>query len=262
MTILKEICNTKKDWVLHKKKQIAFDTIRTQAEQTPHPKRPFIKAINEAPPAFICEIKKASPSKGIIRPDFNPEVHARDYEEAGATCLSILTDEPYFQGSDDYLTRIRKKCSLPLLRKDFIIDPYQLYESKMLGADCILLIMAALSDTQAQDFYALATELDLDVLVEIHTLEELERALRFSPQMIGVNNRNLKTMAVDLQISKDLFQHIPDPILKICESGIKTSQHIQDMIDAGADGFLIGESLMRQDNIKAAFQSLTKNIKK
>ncbi len=262
MTILKSICDKKKEHITQRKRQKSLIDLKAQIQESPLTPPRFITALKTSKPAFICEVKKASPSKGIIRSDFNPKQHACDYERAGATCLSILTDEPYFQGHDSYLTDVKTVSHLPLLRKDFIIDPYQIYESKLLGADCVLLIMAALNDTQVQELYNLALELKLDILVEVHTLEELERALIFSPSLIGVNNRNLKTMDVNLQTSIDLFKCIPNTCLKICESGIHTPDQIDLMVQNGADGFLIGESLMKQPHIYDAFISLTKNIKK
>lgn len=206
-------------------------------------------------PKLIAEVKKASPSKGIIREDFDAVEIAKIYEVNGAACLSVLTDGPYFQGRDEYLTAIRAAVALPLLRKDFMLDPYQIYESRTLGADCILLIMAALSDAQAGELYALASSLGMDTLFEVHDEDELERALALSPRMIGVNNRNLKTLDVDLGTGLNLAASIPDNILKVAESGID-SETLPAFAAAGYTAFLVGESLMRQPDIAAATRVL------
>ncbi|MCK5284253.1 MAG: indole-3-glycerol phosphate synthase TrpC [Alphaproteobacteria bacterium] len=259
MSILDEICARKKDHVAKQKILISLDVLKTQIKDAPEPKG-FIDALKTAnTPAIIAEVKKASPSKGVIRPDFDPVQIAKIYEENGATCISVLTDEPYFHGKDKYLNEIKMAVSLPLLRKDFIIDPYQIYESRALGADCILLIMSALSDKLATELYSLANELDMDVLVEVHNKDELKRALSFSPKMIGVNNRNLKTLEVNLQTSYDLAKNMPNNILKISESGISNKNTINKLTSAGYHGFLIGESLMRQNNIAMAIAKLSEN---
>jgi len=206
--------------------------------------------------ALIAEVKKASPSKGIIRADFDPVNIAVSYENAGANCISVLTDEPYFQGHDDYLKAVKNSVTIPVLRKDFMIDPYQIYESRVLGADCILLIMAALSDDLACELYETALSLNLDVLVEVHDLEELERAAKLNPMMIGVNNRNLKTLQVDINTSFDLLINIPDNCMKISESGIATHDDLMRLHKSGYKGFLVGESLMRENDIEAALKNL------
>jgi len=206
--------------------------------------------------AVIAEIKKASPSAGIIRENFDPVQIAQTYETAGATCLSILTDEPYFKGSDAYFQAVKAISPLPLLRKDFIIDSYQIHESRALGADCILLIMACLTDSQAKDFHDLATNLGMDTLIEIHDEQELERALALPPKLLGINNRNLKTMETTLQTSHNLSPKIPDTIFKISESGIKTATDIHTLQSHGYQGFLIGESLMKNENIEKTFKNL------
>ena len=251
MSVLDKICADKKIHVERQKslKSIA-DLEAIAQEQTPP--RGFIQALQKTSPALIAEIKKASPSKGIIRADFNPVTIAKTYEKAGASCLSVLTDSPYFQGSDDYFLAVRKAVPLPLLRKDFMIDPYQIIESRALGADCVLLIMACLSDAQAQELYALTESLGMDALFEVHDAEECDRALALSPKMIGVNNRNLKTLEVNLQTGLDLAKNIPDTILKVAESGLSTYNDIEAFQRHGYAAFLVGESLMRQDNIEQA----------
>lgn len=219
------------------------------------PTRGFINALKNKKTALIAEVKKASPSKGIIREDFNPVEIAKIYEDNGASCLSVLTDEPYFQGRDEYLTAIRGAVSLPLLRKDFMIDPYQVYEARTLSADCILLIMASLTDAMAKELYDLATTLSLDTLFEVHDEEELERALALSPKMVGVNNRNLKTLNVDLATGLNLGKIMPPDVLKVAESGIDANT-IPAFSAAGFNAYLIGESLMRQPDIAAATREI------
>lgn len=253
--VLSKICADKEKHVALKKSQTPLNDIQKMALDV-QPSRPFTKALKQKNVSLITEVKKASPSKGIIREDFTPVQIAKIYEESGAACLSVLTDEPYFQGHDTYFTDIRKNVSLPMLRKDFMIDPYQIYESRALGADCVLLIMACLSDAQASEFYDLATQLNMDVLVEVHNEEELQRAIAFAPQMIGVNNRNLKTLDVDLNTGLNLAKQIPDNVLKVAESGIYNNQDIQNFQAAGYSAFLVGESLMREADIKHAVEKL------
>ena len=253
---LKQICDDKAQHVKAGKARTALSALEEQAAAQSDP-RGFIKALEEAPfPAIIAEVKKASPSKGVIRTDFDPVNIAKTYEDHGAACISVLTDEPYFQGHDDYLKAVKSATNLPLLRKDFMIDPYQITESRALGADCILIIMAALSDSQAAELYDCATKLGMDVLVEIHSPQELERALAFKPRMIGVNNRNLKTLAVDVQTSIDIAPHIPSNTVAVAESGLRDFATLQTLQSHGYQSFLVGESLMREDHIGAALQVL------
>lgn len=254
--ILHEICTKKKEHVARKKVQRSLDDLRYMVDDTPLASG-FLGAMKRVHgPALIAEVKKASPSKGVIREDFNPVEIAQIYKAGGAACISVLTDEPYFQGHDEYLVQVKKAVDIPVLRKDFMVDPYQIYESRYLGADCILLIMAALRDGEAWEMYDLARDLGMDVLVEVHDLEELERAKRFNPMMIGVNNRNLKTLDVDVQTSRDLLMYMPDDTYKISESGISDPEVIQNLNAAGYSGFLVGESLTRQDDIAAAVAHL------
>lgn len=199
-------------------------------------------------PAVIAEIKKASPSKGLIRADFQPAQHAKDYAENGATCLSVLTDRDYFQGHDDYLLAAREACALPVIRKDFIVDPYQLAESRALGADCILLIVAALEQPQLIELASYAMELNLDVLVEIHNQSELERALDLKSPLLGINNRNLHTFETSLQTTLELAKDIPADKVVITESGIHSRADIALMLENDIYGFLVGESMMRAEN--------------
>ncbi len=256
-TILDEICTVKRQHVALQKERAPLNMLMEKINNAPMP-RGFIQAIkdknkkNQA--GFICEIKKASPSQGIIDPDFNPIEQAKSYVSNGATCISILTDTPYFKGTDEDFLTVRNAVSIPLLRKDFIIDPYQIYETRAMGADCLLLIVSALTDEDLKAFYTIARSLGLDVLIEVHDEAELNRALAIQPEMIGINNRNLKNMTVDLESSHILLPKISNNLVKISESGIKNKQHIDALIASGANGFLIGESLMRD---KTLLNSLT-----
>lgn len=255
-----EICDAKRELVAQKKKQMPEPMVMTRAKQVPAP-RGFEKALRARAEkgqfGLIAELKKASPSKGVIREDFDVAALAQAYEAGGATCLSVLTDEPYFQGKDEYLALARNACKLPVLRKDFIVDPYQVYESRMLGADCILLIMAVLSDRQAEEMEAVALSLRMDVLVEVHDADELNRALRiFRSQLFGVNNRNLRTMDIDLGTAESVGKRIPERIFKVCESGISTHADLLRMKESGYLSFLVGESLMAQPDVKGATEKL------
>lgn len=254
--VLNEICAVKREHVQAQEAKVPLaellETIKTQ-----EPPRGFINALKNAQaPAIIAEIKKASPSKGIIREDFDPKVIAQIYESNGATCLSVLTDEPYFQGHDTYLKQAKDRVKLPVLRKDFMISPYQIYESRALGADCILLIVAALDDTILRQLYDLSTNLGMDVLVEVHNQEELERALKINPAMVGINNRNLKTLTVDIQTSFALKDMIPDTCIAVAESGLSKAETIKSLDIAGFNAYLVGESLMRQKDIGLALRTL------
>jgi indole-3-glycerol phosphate synthase len=199
-------------------------------------------------PAIIAEIKKASPSKGVIRENFQPVYIAQDYAMNGATCLSVLTDKEYFQGSEAYLQMVHDRCPLPVLRKDFMIDQYQVYEARALGADCILLIVAALTDSQMQELAALAKNLRMDVLVEVHDAQELERALQLDTKLIGINNRNLRTFETSLETTLALKQQVPADRLIITESGIHTQEDVQLMLENDIYTFLVGEAFMRAES--------------
>ena len=207
-------------------------------------------------PAVIAEVKKASPSKGTIRPDFDPTAIARSYAAAGAACLSVLTDEAFFQGHDDYLIDARAAAPLPTLRKDFVVDPYQLVEARAMGADCVLLIVAALRPNELRDYYAAALDLGLDVLVEVHDRVELERCLELSPALVGINNRDLKTFDTRLSTTYDLLSQIPNDIIVVTESGIHERAQVTEMRSRGVNAFLVGEAFMREQDPGAALRRL------
>jgi Indole-3-glycerol phosphate synthase len=246
--ILKKILQRKAEEIAARCSQVSIETLREHTASAPA-LRPFVGALRAklaaGLPAVIAEVKKASPSKGLLRPDFRPAEIAASYERGGAACLSVLTDIDFFQGSDEYLQQARTACTLPVIRKDFIIDPYQVVEARAIGADCILLIAAALSDAQMAELTAAATELGLDVLVEVHDGEELERTLRLPLPLVGINNRNLRTFEVSLQTTLDLLAQIPDDRIVVTESGILNRDDVALMRRHGVNSFLVGEAFMR-----------------
>ncbi len=246
--ILRKILRHKAEEIVRRSQAMPIRALSRRLESA-DPVRPFLAdiqaRIQSGQPAVIAEVKRASPSAGVLRQDFNPPEIAASYQRGGAACLSVLTDEAFFQGADDYLTRARTACALPILRKDFIIDAYQVYEARAIGADCILLIVAALGDAQLKDLAGLATHLEMDVLVEVHDEEELGRALAIGAPLLGVNNRNLHTFETRLQTTLELLDRIPRETTVITESGIHTSEDVKMMRQHGVHGFLVGEAFMR-----------------
>jgi len=256
---LTEICETKRDHVARRKAATSFAELSARARAADAP-RGFRAALDAKVAAggygLIAEIKKASPSKGLIRADFDPPAHARAYEAAGAACLSVLTDIPYFQGDDAYLVQARAACSLPCLRKDFMVDPWQVTEARALGADAVLIIVAALDDAQMAEIEAAAIEYGMDVLVEVHDAAQLERATKLRSRLIGVNNRDLRDFTVDFARTYELVGQAPVGCTFVAESGLGSKDDLDAMAARGVHCFLVGESLMRQADIAAATRRL------
>ncbi len=279
-SVLQRIVATKYEEVAAARDRLSLEKLQSQVDADRRPRRGFANALRAATIGIIAEIKKASPSKGIINHNFAPAEFAKQYEQGGASCLSVLTDRDYFQGDDSYLIQARDACGLPILRKDFMIDVYQIYQSYLMGADCILLIMACLDDAQVQALHALSIELGMDVLIEIHTAGELERALqlpRSTHNIYGINNRNLNTFEVDLQTTldlkntllqelaiKDAFAANPDDLsqrpLIVTESGIHCADDIKLMLTHNIQHFLIGEQFMKTNHPGNALQSLLASV--
>lgn len=249
--ILKTILAKKAEEVAKRKAGMSIADLDAIAAGVERP-RGFYNAlhgkVSAKKPAIIAEIKKASPSQGVIRENFQPIIIGQDYAMNGAACLSVLTDKEFFQGSEAYLQMVRERCPLPVLRKDFMIDVYQIHEARALGADCILLIVAALEDSLMRELSDTATKLGMDVLVEVHDAEELQRALTLDTKLIGINNRNLRTFETSLQTTLDLKQQIPEDRLIITESGIHARDDVQLMLDNGIYAFLVGEVFMRAES--------------
>ena len=256
--ILDRIRAYKLDEIAAGKAARSLAAVQDAARAAP-PVRPFAAALAQAArrgPALIAEIKKASPSKGLIREDFDPAALARAYEQGGAACLSVLTDAPSFQGAPEYLGLARNACALPVLRKDFLYDPWQVAETRALGADCILIILAAVDDACAADLAAAAHHWGMDSLLEVHDADELDRALRIDAPMIGINNRNLKTFEVSLDVTRRLAPRVPANRMVVAESGLFAPEDLAAMAECGAHAFLIGESLMRQVDVAAATRAI------
>jgi len=249
--ILKRILARKAEEVAERKQKVSIEELMIRADSAPPPRK-FVNALRtkiaNGLPAVIAEIKKASPSKGVLREHFDPAEIAHSFEQHGAACLSVLTDIDFFQGADEYLIAAREACTLPVLRKDFVIDPYQVYESRALGADCILLIVAALDDDQLTELYVLANKLGLDALVEVHDGEELDRALKLGLPMVGINNRNLHTFDTSLDATIKLLDRISDQCIVVTESGINDTADVSLMQERNVNAFLVGEVFMRSQD--------------
>jgi len=258
---LQEICTTKREEVTARRATTSLTQLEAQAAMQTAP-RGFRSALETKAAsgfALIAEIKKASPSKGLIREDFDPAAHARAYEAGGAACLSVLTDAPYFQGHEDYLIAARNACALPILRKDFMVDPWQVLESRAIGTDAILIIVAALEDTVMAEIEAAAIEQGMDVLVEVHDETEMARAAQLKSRLIGINNRDLKRFVTDIGLTERLAPLAPEGALLVSESGINSHADLVRLSACGARTFLVGESLMRQPDVEAATRALLGN---
>ena len=261
MNKLEQICATKREEVAARKRMRSLADLDASASEQTAP-RGFRSALERAERSgfgLIAEIKKASPSKGLIREDFHPAAHARAYAAGGAACLSVLTDAPYFQGHEDYLVEARSSCELPVLRKDFMVDTWQVAEARALGADAILIIVAALDDGAMVEIERAAVEYGMDVLVEVHDHAEMERAALLQSRLIGVNNRDLRTFSTDLATTEALAPLAPEGSLLVGESGISRFEDCQRLSHAGVNSFLVGESLMRQCDVEAATRMLLGN---
>lgn len=249
--ILKKIVERKREEIRERSRETPLQQLRDALPEASPPRgfaRALFRRVQAGAPAVIAEIKKASPSKGVLREDFRPAAIAASYARHGAACLSVLTDVDFFQGADQYLRQARAACDLPVIRKDFVVDPYQVYEARAIGADCILLIAACLDDAQLAELNALAHELGMDALIEVHDAAELARALAVPNRMVGVNNRNLRTFEVSLQTTLELLKDIPDDRLVVTESGILTQADVGLMRDHGVSAFLVGEAFMRAED--------------
>ena len=258
---LNKINETKRDEISALKKRFSQADLEDQARQAEAP-RGFVTALQKASRdgyGLIAELKKASPSKGLIRADFDPPALARAYEDGGASCLSVLTDKTYFSGDNSYLAAAKAATSLPALRKDFMLDPIQIIESRALGADCILLIMASLSPSQAKELEDTAFEYGMDVLIEVHDARELEAACALKSPLMGINNRNLKTMEISLEVGKAMLPLLPSDRIAVAESGLFKAADLAEMAEVGARCFLIGESLMRADDVSRATADILAN---
>ena len=249
--ILVKILDRKKQEIEERSENVSIDDLKTKCGHA-DAVRGFISSIedkiSDGKPAIIAEIKKASPSKGVLREDFKPAEIAKTYAEHGAACLSILTDRDYFQGHEEYLMQARVSCDLPVIRKDFIIDPYQVYEARAISADCILLIVSALDDANLQSLYDLATELGMDVLMEVHDKNEMQRALKTGARLIGINNRNLRNFETSLDTTLSMLDMVTDDHILVTESGIHTKDDVQLMRENNVNAFLVGEAFMRAED--------------
>lgn len=248
-TVLDKILARKVEEIAERKSIVSLEEMMESSLETPYGVRDMLSALQKETVALIAEVKRASPSKGIMVKDFAPVMIASTYNQNGASAISVLTDEDFFMGHLDYLTSVRESVTVPVLRKDFIIDPYQVYEGRVAGADAILLIVAALSDSQMEELYEVVTGLDMTPLVEVHNEDEMERALRLGAKLIGINNRDLKTFHVDLETTSCLADMVSDDVVLVAESGIKTADDVKRMGQLGAHAVLVGESLVMSDDM-------------
>ncbi|MBV9463633.1 MAG: indole-3-glycerol phosphate synthase TrpC [Verrucomicrobiae bacterium] len=255
MSALEAILRDKRVEVAARKKARPESEVRIAAGSAPPP-RDFLAALRQRPPALIAEVKRRSPSAGIIRPDFDPRAIARAYERAGASAISVLTDEKHFDGSLETLRNVRDAVHLPCLQKDFIVDPFQIWEARSFGADAVLLIVAALDDAELRDLYAVAAEAGIPALVEVHNQAELDRALKLKGPLVGINNRDLAQMVTSLTTTAYLIESIPDDRLVVSESGIQTRDQVQQLRRLGVDAILVGESLLKQEDLELAVREL------
>ena len=253
--ILAEIVAHKRCEVARRQARRGLAEVRRQALDAPPP-RGFAEALKKRQPAVIAEIKRASPSAGVIRQRFDPAAIAKSYQDAGAAALSVLTDERYFQGADCHLAEARRACRLPALRKDFVVAPYQVFETRALGADCLLLIVAALEPTELRELAQLADEVGLDALIEVHDRRELDVALVLEPTLVGINNRDLRTFATRIDTTIDLLRHVPDGVQVVAASGINTRQDVRRLRRAGVEAFLVGTAFMREPDPGDALRQL------
>ena len=262
--ILKKIINRKKQEIIERKKEASLDQLISLSKDA-SPVRGFVQSmqdhLSEGKSAVIAEIKKASPSKGVMREDFKPAEIAISYQQGGASCLSVLTDKDFFQGSEDYLVAARNACDLPVIRKDFIIDPYQVYEARAIGADCILLIVAVLDNQTLNQLYSLARALGMDVLIEVHDEAELLRSLPLGATLVGINNRNLRNFETSLHTTIDLLSQIPDDRIVVTESGIHYPDDVALMRENNVNAFLVGEAFMRADEPGEALRNLFSSVR-
>ncbi len=258
--ILDDIIEKRKDQLSREIMNISRESMKQMANESEMPVLSFKDALKNDRLSVICEVKKASPSKGLIREDFRPVEIAKEYESAGANAISCLTEEFYFKGSSKYLADIRKYVNIPIIRKDFIFDEYQIHEAKVIGANAVLLIAAILSEKQMNEFQDIAHTLGLQCLVEVHNQEELEKVLTFKPDIIGINNRNLKTFEVDLNTTEKIRNNVPCETILVSESGIKDNADMKRVRFLGADAVLIGETLMRSKNITSTLHCLREGV--
>jgi indole-3-glycerol phosphate synthase len=260
-TVLDKILARKVEEIAERKANVSLEEMMASALESPYGVRDMQAALQKEHVALIAEVKRASPSKGVMVQDFEPVVIASTYNENGASAISVLTDEDFFMGHLDYLTAVRESVTAPVLRKDFIIDPYQVYEGRVAGADAILLIVAALSDSQLAMLYEIVTGLDMTPLVEVHNEDEMERALKLGATVIGINNRDLKTFTVDLETTPRLASMVSDDVVLVAESGIKTAQDVQQMGQLGAHAVLVGESLVMSGDMAQAVRDFSKQAR-